>query len=66
MLWVFIVPDKNDLDSSNYNQIPMALITEKDLRESIMAALHLNSLLVFTLEKYHKKDQLKQPKEESL
>ena len=32
--------------------MPLALIKESDLRESIMAALYLNAYIILTLEKF--------------
>lgn len=35
--------------------MPSAILTDADLRECIIAALHLHAFLVFTLQKFNKK-----------
>ena len=52
LLWIFLAKDEKRLTKSNYSQIPHAIKTDLDLREIVMAALHLDAYLVCTLEKF--------------
>ena len=52
LLWIYLAKSNKDLKESNYSQIPNAICTDLDLREVVMAALHLDAYMVITLEKF--------------
>ena len=55
LLWIFLSKNDVNLDVSPYSQIPNAILTDEDLRECILVALHLHAFLIFTLQKFLKK-----------
>ena len=52
LMWVFLAKNEKKLTESKYSQVPNAILTDLDLREVIMAALHLDAYMVVTLEKF--------------
>ena len=52
LLWVFLAKDEKKLTESDYSQVPHAIKTDLDIREIVMAALHLDAYMVVTLEKF--------------
>ena len=49
LLWIFLAINENELNVSDFSQIASAIVTDKDLHECVLAALHLHSYLVLTL-----------------